>query len=206
MKNDSDKNIELKTLSTGGGLEGKIEITDLDRSSGKVTRKTTYTRKDGVISQSVQSYADGNPTGDPVISTFANAKDAKYQTTKGSYYTVQTGQDSSTTTTYELHDTRLDWWGIDDRAPTSAEMLAQGGTVTDFSQGAVRTLQGGAFVSGYNKVDGTKTDAAYVTSDKQFTAAEPTSTFTKKRNVSGIRSDLRRNTITNWSRPRTIRR
>ena len=180
VKNDSDKNIELKTLSTGGGLEGKIEITDLDRSSGKVTRKTTYTRKNGVISQSVQSYANGNPTGDPVISTFANAKDAKYQTTKGSYYTVQTGQDSSTTTTYELHDTRLDWWGIDDRAPTSAEMLAQGGTVTDFSQGAVRTLQGGAFVSGYNKVDGTKTDAAYVTSDKQFTAAEPTSTFTKK--------------------------
>ena len=180
VKNDSDKNIELKTLSTGGGIEGKIEITDLDRSSGKITRKTTYTRKDGVIRQSVQTYTDGAPTGDPAISTFTNAKDAKYQTTKGSYYTVQTGQDSSTTTTYELHDTRLDWWGIDDKAPTSAEMLARGGTVTDFSQGAVRTLQGGAFVSGYNKVDGTKTDAAYVTTDKQFTAAEPTSTFTKK--------------------------
>ena len=180
VKNDSDKNIELKTLSTGGGIEGKIEITDLDRSSGKITRKTTYTRKDGVIRQSVQTYTDGAPTGDPAISTFTNAKDAKYQTTKGSYYTVQTGQDSSTTTTYELHDTRLDWWGIDDKAPTSAEMLARGGTVTDFSQGAVRTLQGGAFVSGYNKVDGTKTDGTYVTTDKQFTAAEPTSTFTKK--------------------------
>lgn len=180
VKNDSDKNIELKTLSTGGGIEGKIEITDLDRSSGKITRKTTYTRKDGVIRQSVQSYADGAPTGDPAISTFTNAKDAKYQTTKGSYYTVQTGQDSSTTTTYELHDTRLDWWGIDDKAPTSAEMLARGGTVTDFSQGAVRTLQGGAFVSDYNQVDGTKTDGTYVTTDKQFTAAEPTSVFTKK--------------------------
>ena len=180
VKNDSDKDIELKTLSTGGGIEGKIEITDLDRSSGKITRKTTYTRKDGVIRQSVQTYTDGAPTGDPAISTFTNAKDAKYQTTKGSYYTVQTGQDSSTTTTYELHDTRLDWWGIDDKAPTSAEMLARGGTVTDFSQGAVRTLQGGAFVSGYNKVDGTKTDGTYVTTDKQFTAAEPTSIFTKK--------------------------
>lgn len=180
VKNDSDKDIELKTLSTGGGLEGKIEITDLDRSSGKVTRKTTYTRKDGVIQQSVQSYTNGNPTGDPAISTFTNAKDAKYQTTKGSYYTVQTGQDSSTTTTYELHDTRLDWWGIDDKAPTSAEMLARGGTVTDFWQGKVRTLEGGAFVSDYNKVDGTKTDGTYVTTDKQFTAAEPTSTFTKK--------------------------
>ena len=180
VKNDSDKNIELKTLSTGGGLDGKIEITDLDRSSGKITRKTTYTRKDGVIRQSVQTYTDGAPTGAPAISTFTNAKDAKYQTTKGSYYTVQTGQDSSTTTTYELHDTRLDWWGIDDKAPTSAEMLAQGGTVTDFSQGAVRTLQGGAFVSGYNKVDGTKDDGTYVKTDKQFTTAEPTSTFTKK--------------------------
>lgn len=180
VKNDSDKDIELKTLSTGGGLEGKIEITDLDRSSGKITRKTTYTRKNGVIQQSVQSYANGNPTGDPAIFTFTNAKDAKYHTAKGSYYTVQTGQDSSTTTTYELHDTRLDWWGIDDKAPTSAEMLARGGTVTDFSQGAVRTLQGGAFVSGYNKVDGTKTDGTYVTTDKQFTAAEPTSIFTKK--------------------------
>lgn len=180
VKNDSDKDIELKTLSTGGGLEGKIEITDLDQTSGKITRKTTYTRKDGVIQQSVQSYTDGNPTGDPVISNFAKPQDAKYQTTKGSYYTVQTGQDSSTTTTYELHDTRLDWWGIDDKAPTSAEMLAQGGTVTDFSQGATRTLNGGAFVSGYNWVDGTKVDGTYVTSDKQFTSAEPTSTFTKK--------------------------
>lgn len=180
VKNDSDKNIELKTLSTGGGLEGKIEITDLDRSSGKITRKTTYTRKDGVIWRSVQSYTDGNPTGNPAISTFKDAKDAKYETTKGSYYTVQTGQDSSTTTTYELHDTRLDWWGINDKAPTSAEMLAQGGTVTDFSQGKVRTLNGGAFVSDYNQVDGTKTDGTYVKTDEQFTAAEPTSIFTKK--------------------------
>lgn len=180
VKNDSDKNIELKTLSTGGGLEGKIEITDLDRLSGKVTRKTTYTRKEGVIWRSVQSYTDGNPTGNPAISTFKDAKDAKYETTKGSYYTVQTGQDSSTTTTYELHDTRLDWWGINDKAPTSAEMLAQGGTVTDFWQGKVRTLQGGAFVSGYNTVDGTTESGNYVTTDKQFTSAEPTSTFTKK--------------------------
>ena len=180
VKNDSDKDIELKTLSTGGGIEGKIEITDLDRSSGKITRKTTYTRKEGVIWRSVQSYTDGAPTGDPAISSFKKAEDAKYETTKGSYYTVQTGQDSSTTTTYELHDTRLDWWGINDKAPTSAEMLAQGGTVTDFSQGAVRTLNGGAFVSDYNKVDGKKTDGTYVTTDKQFTAAEPTSIFTKK--------------------------
>lgn len=180
VKNDSDKDIELKTLSTGGGIEGKIEITDLDRSSGKITRKTTYSRKEGVIWKSVQSYTDGAPTGDPAISSFKKAEDAKYETTKGSYYTVQTGQDSSTTTTYELHDTRLDWWGINDKAPTSAEMLARGGTVTDFSQGKVRTLQGGAFVSGYNKVDGTKTDGTYVTTDKQFTAAEPTSIFTKK--------------------------
>lgn len=180
VKNDSDKNIELKTLSTGGGLEGKIEITDLDRASGKITRKTTYTRKDGVIQQSVQSYTDGNPTGDPAISTFKNAKDAKYQTEKGSYYTVQTGQDSSTTTTYELHDTRVDWWGIDNKAPTSAEMLANGGTVTDFSQGKVRTLHGGAFVSDYNKVDGKMSDGTYVTTNQQFTSAEPTSTFTKK--------------------------
>lgn len=180
VKNDSDKDIELKTLSTGGGIEGKIEITDLDCWSGKITRKTTYTRKDGVIQQSVQSYADGNPTGDPVIFTFENAQDAKYRTTKGSYYTVQTGQDSSTTTTYELHDTRLDWWGINDKAPTSAEMLAQGGTVTDFWKGDERTLEGGAFVSDYNQVDGTKASGNYVTTDKQFTSAEPTSTFTKK--------------------------
>lgn len=181
VKNDSDKNIELKTLSTGGGLEGKIEITDLDRESGKITKKTTYTRKDGVIQQSVQHYAaDGKASGDPAIFTFKNAEDAKYQTTEGSYYTVQTGQDSSTTTIYELHDTRVDWWGIDNKAPTSAEMLANGGTVTDFSQGKVRTLKGGAFVSSYNKVDGKKSDGTYVITNQQFTSAEPTSTFTKK--------------------------
>lgn len=180
VKNDSDKNIELKTLSTGGGLEGKIEITDLDRKSGKITRKTTYTRKNGVIQQSVQSYTDGNPTGNPAVSSFENPQDAKYQTTKGSYYTVQTGQDSSTTTTYELHDTRVDWWGIDDKAPTSAEMLANGGTVTDFWQGDERTLEGGAFVSDYNKVDGKKDDGTYVTTDQAFQSAKPESTFTKK--------------------------
>ena len=180
VKNDSDKNIELKTLSTGGGLEGKIEITDLDRTSGKITRKTTYTRKDGVIQQSVQSYTNGNPTGNPAVSTYENAKDAKYLTTKGSYYTVQTGQDSSTTTTYELHDTRVDWWGINDKAPTSAEMLANGGTVTDFWKGDERTLEGGAFVSDYNKVDGKKDDGTYVTTDQAFQSAEPVSTFTKK--------------------------
>lgn len=180
VKNDSDKDIELKTLSTGGGIEGKIEITDLDRSSGKITRKTTYTRKEGVIWKSVQSYTDGAPTGDPAISSFKKAEDAKYETTKGSYYTVQTGQDSSTTTTYELHDTRLDWWGINDKAPTSAEMLARGGTVTDFSQGAVRTLNGGAFVSDYNQVDGTKVDGTYVKTDEHFVAADPTSVFTQK--------------------------
>lgn len=159
-----------------------------------------------MIQQSVQSYTNGNPTGNPAIFTFANAQDAKYHTTKGSYYTVQTGQDSSTTTTYELHDTRLDWWGIDDKAPTSAEMLAQGGTVTDFWKGDERTLEGGAFVSDCNTVDGTTASGNYVTTDKQFTSAEPTSTFTKKRNASGIRWDLRRNSITNWSRLRTIRR
>ena len=180
VKNDSDKNIELKTLSTGGGLEGKIEITDLDRKSGKITRKTTYTRKDGVIQQSVQSYTNGNPTGNPAVSTYENADDAKYLTTKGSYYTVQTGQDSSTTTTYELHDTRVDWWGINDRTPTSAEMLANGGTVTDFWKGDERTLEGGAFVSDYNKVDGKKDDGTYVTTDQAFQSAEPVSTFTKK--------------------------
>ena len=180
VKNDSDKNIELKTLSTGGGLEGKIEITDLDRSSGKITRKTTYTRKEGVIWKSVQSYTDGAPTGDPAIFSFKKAEDAKYETTKGSYYTVQTGQDSSTTTTYELHDTRVDWWGINDKAPTSAEMLANGGTVTDFWQGDERTLEGGAFVSDYNKVDGKKDDGTYVTTDQAFQSAEPESTFTKK--------------------------
>ena len=180
VKNDSDKNIELKTLSTGGGLEGKIEITDLDRKSGKITRKTTYTRKDGVIQQSVQSYTNGNPTGNPAVSTYENADDAKYLTTKGSYYTVQTGQDSSTTTTYELHDTRVDWWGINDRTPTSAEMLAEGGTVTDFWQGDERTLEGGAFVSDYNKVDGKKDDGTYVTTDQAFQSAKPVSTFTKK--------------------------
>ena len=180
VKNDSDKNIELKTLSTGGGLEGKIEITDLDRKSGKITRKTTYTRKDGVIQQSVQSYTNGNPTGNPAVSTYENADDAKYLTTKGSYYTVQTGQDSSTTTTYELHDTRVDWWGINDKAPTSAEMLANGGTVTDFWKGDERTLEGGAFVSDYNKVDGKKDDGTYVTTDQAFQSAEPVSTFTKK--------------------------
>lgn len=59
-------------------------------------------------------------------------------------------------------------------------MLARGGTVTDFSQGKVRTLNGGAFVSDYNQVDGTKTDGTYVKTDEHFVAADPTSVFTQK--------------------------
>ena len=179
VKNDSDKDIELRTLSTGAGIEGQIEITDLDRTSGEIKRKTTYTRKDGTIQQSIQKYEKGKPKGTPVISTYTNTHDAKYETEKGAYYTVQTGTDKSTTTTYEIHETKVDWWGISDKAPTEQDMIDRGGILTDFKQGTPTTLHGGAFVSDYNQIGGGRTDGTYQVSDKTFTTDEQ-STFTKE--------------------------
>ena len=179
IQNDSGKDIELKTLSTGEGTEGRIEITDLDRANGKIARKTTYTRDGGKIHMSVQNYQNGAPSGNAQDTVLAAKTDGTYTPVAGSYYTLQTGTDRSYTTTYELHKTKVDWWGIENKTPTGQEVLDQGGTITDYQQGDTRTLNGGAIITTTNDLNGGPTGEAYKTSEKTINN-KTESTFTQK--------------------------
>ena len=179
IQNDSGKDIELKTLSTGEGTEGRIEITDLDRANGKIARKTTYTRDGGKIHMSVQNYQNGAPSGNAQDTVLAAGTDGTYTPVAGSYYTLQTGTDRSYTTTYELHKTKVDWWGIENKTPTGQEVLDQGGTITDYQQGDTRTLNGGAIITTTNDLNGGPTGEAYKTSEKTINN-KTESTFTQK--------------------------
>lgn len=179
IQNDSGKDIELKTLSTGEGTEGRIEITDLDRANGKIARKTTYTRDGGKIHMSVQNYQNGAPSGNAQDTVLAKGTDGSYTPVAGSYYTLQTGTDRSYTTTYELHKTKVDWWGIENKTPTGQEVLDQGGTITDYKQGDTRTLNGGAIITTTNDLNGGPTGDAYKESEKTINN-KTESTFTQK--------------------------
>ena len=179
IRNDSGKDIELRTLSTGEGTEGRIEITDLDRANGKIARKTTYTRDGGKIHMSVQNYQNGAPSGNAQDTVLAAKTDGTYTPVAGSYYTLQTGTDRSYTTTYELHKTKVDWWGIQNKTPTGQEVLDQGGTITDYQQGDTRTLNGGAIITTTNDLNGGPTGEAYKESEKTINN-KTESTFTQK--------------------------
>lgn len=179
IQNDSGKDIELKTLSTGEGTEGRIEITDLDRANGKIARKTTYTRDGGKIHMSVQSYQNGAPSGNAQDTVLDKGTDGTYTPVAGSYYTLQTGTDKSYTTTYELHKTKVDWWGIENKTPTGQEVLNMGGTITDYQQGGTRTLNGGAIITTTNDLNGGPTGEAYKETEKTINN-KTESTFTQK--------------------------
>ena len=179
IQNDSGKDIELKTLSTGEGTEGRIEITDLDRANGKIARKTTYTRDGGKIHMSVQNYQNGAPSGNAQDTVLAKGTDGTYTPVAGSYYTLQTGTDKSYTTTYELHKTKVDWWGIDNKTPTGQEVLNQGGTITDYKQGDTRILNGGAIITTTNDLNGGPTAETYKKTTKTINN-KTESIFTKK--------------------------
>ena len=179
IRNDSGKDIELRTLSTGEGTEGRIELTDLDRGTGKIARKTTYTRDGGKIHMSVQNYQNGAPSGNAQDTVLAKGTDGTYTPVAGSYYTLQTGTDKSYTTTYELHKTKVDWWGIENKTPTGQEVLDQGGTITDYKQGDTRTLNGGAIITTTNDINGGPTGEAYKPSTKTINN-KTESIFTQK--------------------------
>lgn len=179
IQNDSGKDIELKTLSTGEGTEGRIEITDLDRTNGKIARKTIYTRDGGKIHMSVQNYQNGAPSGNAQDTVLAKGMDGTYTPVAGSYYTLQTGMDRSYTTTYELHKTKVDWWGIENKTPTGQEVLDQGGTITDYWQGDPRTLNGGTIITTTNDLNGGPTGETYKKTTKTINN-KTESIFTKK--------------------------
>ena len=157
VKNLSGKDLELVNLSTGSGVEGKIQITDLDwKNGGRKARTTTYTRKDGTVTAEVETFSydkSGKLTG----SAKSTAAADKYDTNANQWYSYQTGTDSSVTKTYEYHGTRADWWGIENEQPTLEELLDIGGKQTGYEPGTPTVLNGGAYVSGSSVVDNAET-------------------------------------------------
>lgn len=143
IDNKSKLDLELKGLHTGEGVEGVIEITDLDPRKGTPSRKTTYTRKDGTVHMLVQDYQNGSWT-----SGTESAFDGTYKPSADQHYVFQTGTDKSTTNTYEYHGDKFDWWGIDDKTPTRDELIAMGAKLTNTVTGEEKALVNGTFISG----------------------------------------------------------
>lgn len=143
IDNKSKLDLELKGLSTGEGVEGVIEITDLDPKKGTPSRKTTYTRKDGKVNMLVQQYQNGSWT-----SGTENIFDGTYKPSADQHYVFQTGTDKSTTNTYEYHGDKFDWWGIENKTPTRDELIAMGAKLTNTVTGKENALINGTFISG----------------------------------------------------------
>lgn len=143
IDNKSKLDLELKGLSTGEGVEGVIEITDLDPTKGTPSRKTTYTRKDGKVHMLVQQYQNGSWTSG-TEKTF----DGTYNPSADQHYVFQTGTDKSTTNTYEYHGDKFDWWGIENKTPTRDELIAMGAKLTNTVTGEEKALVNGTFISG----------------------------------------------------------
>ena len=143
IDNKSKLALELKGLHTGEGVEGVIEITDLDPTEGKPSRKTTYTRKDGSVHMLVQDYQNGSWTAGT-----ESAFDGTYKPSADQHYVFQTGTDKSTTNTYEYHGDKFDWWGIENKTPTRDELIAMGAKLTNTVTGEEKALVNGTFISG----------------------------------------------------------
>lgn len=143
IDNKSKLDLELKGLHTGEGVEGVIEITDLDPKKGTPSRKTTYTRKDGNVHMLVQQYQNGSWT-----SGTENNFDGTYKPSADQHYVFQTGTDNSTTNTYEYHGDKFDWWGIENKTPTRDELIAMGAKLTNTVTGEEKALINGTFISG----------------------------------------------------------
>ena len=147
IDNKSKLDLELKGLHTGEGVEGVIEITDLDPTKGTPSRKTTYTRKDGSVHMLVQQYQNGSWTTG-TESTFDSKYDVTYKPSADQHYVFQTGTDKSTTNTYEYHGDKFDWWGIENKTPTRDELIAMGAKLTNTVTGEEKALVNGTFISG----------------------------------------------------------
>lgn len=127
IENNSGLDLELRNISTGTGVEGVITITDLDYSTGKVTRKTTYTRVNNLITTKVETFdASGNSTGE--TTSTVNGSKTKYQTAADMYYVWQEGVDSSTIKEYYYHDSQfVPWWEDgehNDTQPTDVQEIS----------------------------------------------------------------------------------
>ena len=156
IKNNSSYNLELKGVNTGSGVEGVIEITDLDTKTGNPKTKTTYTRKNGTIYAAVQTYSGGKWTN---ASSSAVGATTTYTPQADQHYVFQTGTSKKVTSTYEYHGTKFDWWGIEHKTPTRDELIAMGAELTSTLTGNEEPLINGSFISGSKAADAGTTNA-----------------------------------------------
>ncbi len=150
IKNNSSYNLELKGVNTGSGVEGVIEITDLDTKTGNPKTKTTYTRKNGTIYAAVETYSNGKWSN---ATTSAVSGTATYTPQADQHYVFQTGRSKKVTSTYEYHGTKFDWWGIEKKTPTRDELIEMGAELTDTVTGGWEPLVDGSFISGSKASD-----------------------------------------------------
>lgn len=115
--NDSGYKLSLGNISTGDGTEGIIKLVDLDAVTGAAVCTTTYTRKDGVITKSINGYDINYNPGESVY----------YAPKNGLYYNWLTGKDSSTVTEYLYKKSNFDifgsWGPIDKEYLDSSEVV-----------------------------------------------------------------------------------
>lgn len=170
ITNNSAVPIELKTVNTGSGVKGVIEITDLELGSGKITRKTTYTRdENGQIQMAVEMYEDGKATGKTDTTSFGKGEDGVYKPAEGLYYQWQQGETISSTLKYHLTTTKVDWWGIEDENPTEQDIINAGGKVTEIIPGGLADLPAGTLVTKADEKDWINTDNYYSATTNTYT-------------------------------------
>ena len=97
IENNSSLSLSLGNISTGDGTEGVIKLIDLDATTGKISRTTTYTRSNGVVNCKVE-YANGRTT---------SSNTAEYKPDE-LYYNWLTGKDSSYVTEYLYKGSNFD--------------------------------------------------------------------------------------------------
>ena len=164
ITNNTDVPIELRGLDVGEGNKGTIVLTDLDRETGKVLRKTTYERENNVIVGTVVNYtydADGNVTRSTTMVEDANV----YKPAEDLYYVWQTGQETTTVTEYHYSDTSFAWWWAD--GEFDDEILKSMDIVSKETNDEY-TLEDGTLVSGTPYVNEAAKDTTPTGSDSAY--------------------------------------
>lgn len=177
VTNNSGKNLEIRNISTGDGVEGKIKITDLDRETGKIKRVTTYQRINGQLSRVGHIYNYNTIYGKPfLVVDDENINNVNtYTPYRDMYYVWQTGQDSSTVTEYHYTDSdAVIWWKDGNFDDDDLEDM----DVVSVTVGDGYNLDNGVLVSGSAQVN-SGSSLATSSSDgyyKQYTQTITTST------------------------------
>ncbi len=117
--------IELKNISTGSGVEGKIIIQDI-QADGETIKTTEYRRLNGQIQKS-ENGGEWTDAG------------GVYNPTKGLTYTWTTGQDKEIRTDYRSSRTNFDiggsWGKISSKDPSAVKINETTGIVYDKADG-----------------------------------------------------------------------